>query len=71
MDKKTIYIQKLVKERLSTLPPEVSFSIGDFGDFTRDELIEEVDKYSDVGKATIEMQLAFIRRMPKLLANAK
>lgn len=65
------YFKKLVKERLSAMPPEVSFSIGDFGNFTRDQLIDEVDKFSEVGKETIEMQLNFIRQMPKILAKIK
>lgn len=61
------YIKKLVKERLHAMPPDVSFSVGSFGDYTRDQLIEEVDKGSDVGKSAIEMQLNFIRKMPRLL----
>jgi len=61
------YLKKLVKERLSAMPPDVSFSIGSFGDFTRDELIQEVEKGSEVGKETIEMQLIFLRKMPKIL----
>lgn len=68
-EENTEYIKKLVKERLAAMPPDVSFSIGDFGDFTRDELIEEVDRDSEVGKETIEMQLNFIRKMPRLLAS--
>lgn len=61
------YIKKLVKERLHAMPPDVNFSVGSFGDYTRDQLIEEVDKGSDVGKSAIEMQLNFIRKMPRLL----
>ena len=61
------YLKKLVKERLLAIPPEVSFSIGDYGDYTRDELIQQVEKESPVGKETIEMQINFIRKMPKLL----
>lgn len=64
-------IKKIVKERLRAMPPNVSFSIGDFGDFTRDELIHEIDKGSEVGKETIEMQLNFIRKMPSLLEKVK
>ncbi len=60
------YVQKLVVERLRTMPPEVSFSIGNYGDFTRNQLIAEVEKNSAVGKATIEMELNFLRQMPKL-----
>jgi hypothetical protein len=62
----TEYIQKLVVERLMTIPPEISFSIGNYGDFTRNQLIAEVEKNSAVGKATIEMELNFLRQMPKL-----
>lgn len=60
------YVQKLVVERLRTMPPEVSFSIGSYGDFTRNQLISEVEKHSAIGKATIEMELTFLRQMPKL-----
>ncbi len=63
------YFKKLVKERLKAIPPNVSFSIGNFGDFTRDQLIQEVELGSEVGKATIEMQINFIKRMPKLLSS--
>ena len=52
---------------LRAMPPDVSFSVGNFGDYTRNQLIEEVDKGTEVGKAAIEMQLIFIRKMPKLI----
>ncbi len=71
MKKDIEYLKKLVKERLAAMPPDVSFSIGDFGDFTRDELIEEVDRYSEIGKEVINMQINFIKKMPKLLAQKK
>lgn len=60
-------IKRIVKERLMAMPPNISFSIGDFGDFTRDELIKQVEEETEVGKATIEMQINFIKEMPKLL----
>ena len=63
------YLKKLVKERLSAMPPEVSFSIGGFGDYTRDQLIDEVEKGTEVGKETIEMQLTFIRKMSQIVGQ--
>ena len=63
-------IKNLVKERLRAIPANVRFSIGDYGDFTKDQLINEIDKGSEVGNGTIDMQLEFIRSMPHLL-NAK
>ena len=60
-------IKKLVKKRLAVMPPDISFSVGDFGDFSPNELIQEVDKGSEIGNEIIEMQLGFIRKMPKLI----
>ena len=63
-------IKLLVKKRLAAMSPDISFSIGGYGDFSRDELIQEVEKGSDIGKDIIEMQINFIRQMPKLLRRA-
>ncbi len=60
-------IKILVKKRLLAMPPDISFSIGESGDFSRDELVREVEKETEVGKEIIEMQVDFIRRMPALL----
>lgn len=60
-------IKNLVKKRLSAMSPDVSFSIGGYGDFTRDELIKEVEKDSELGQEIVEMQLNFIRKMSSLL----
>ena len=59
------YLKKLVVTRLNAVPPDVSFSIGKYGDFTRDQLIEQVEKGTDVGKAATEMELSFLRKLPK------
>ncbi len=60
------YITKLVIARLQAMPPNVSFSIGEYGDFTKDQLITQVAKGTAVGKATIELELNFLRELPKL-----
>lgn len=70
MEEDKEYQKRLVRIRLAAMPPNVSFSIGNYGDFTPQQLIEEVNKESEIGKATIEMQLSFIRKMPKLAATA-
>ncbi|MEA1924306.1 MAG: hypothetical protein U9M95_00395 [Candidatus Altiarchaeota archaeon] len=61
------YLKKLVKERLSAMPPDVSFSIGGYGDFTKDQLIREVEKGSEIGKETIDMQIRFLRKIPRMV----
>ena len=60
------YIKKLVVTRLMAMPPDISFSIGNYGDFSRDQLIDEVHKNSLVGKATIDLELSFLRGLPGL-----
>ena len=60
-------IKNLVKKRLAVMSPDISFSVGDYGDFTPSELIWEVDEGSEIGNEIIEMQLGFIRKMPKLI----
>ncbi len=64
-------IKKLVKERLLAMPPDVTFSVGDLGDFSPRELVREVDSGTEMGNETIEMELNFIRAMPKILKNYK
>ena len=63
------YIKKLVMTRLNAMPPNVSFSIGNYGDFTKNELIDQVSKGTNVGKAAIEMELTFLREMPKIASR--
>jgi len=65
------YAKKLVVERLKTIPPNVSFSIGSYGDFTRDELISEVLQGTEVGKETIESELKLLQGMPKLISKLR
>ena len=60
------YLKKLVISRLNAMPPDVSFSIGNYGSFTRDQLITEVKNGSKIGKATEEMELNYLRKLPKL-----
>lgn len=64
-------MKRLVKERLSAMPPGVSFSIGEFGDFTPRQLIKEVEKNSEIGNEVVDMQINYIRKMPKLLTPTR
>ena len=60
------YLKKLVIARLDAIPADVSFSIGPYGDFTKEQLIEEIEKESEVGKAAAEIELSFLRKLPLL-----
>ena len=65
------YLKKLVIARLDAIPPDVSFSMGPYRDFTREQLIEEVEKESEVGKAATEMELSFLRKLPLLVKRSR
>ncbi len=54
-------IKELVIARIKTLPSDKKMSIGSEGDFTRDELIEHVEKKDDLGKKVIEVQMEYLR----------
>ena len=62
-------IKRIVLRRLQAIPPNVTFSVGEQGRFTRDELISEVERGTSVGKAAVEMQLNFIRKMTTIAAQ--
>ncbi|MFH1751014.1 MAG: hypothetical protein ABH863_05020 [Candidatus Micrarchaeota archaeon] len=62
-------IKKLVVMRLSTMPPNVSFSIGNYGKFSREDLIKEVKKNSATGEAIVSMEIDLLRQMPHLSAQ--
>jgi hypothetical protein len=66
LDVKDDYIRRLVMTRLQAMPPDVSISIGSYGEFTRDQLIESVKNDNAVGKIAVDMELQFLREMPKL-----
>ena len=56
-------IKELVIARLEAIPPNKKISIGNYGEFTKDELIEGVKSESDIGKKIIEIEIGFLRAM--------
>ena len=54
-------IKELVIARLDAIPSNKKISIGNYGEFTKDELIEGVKSGSEVGKKIIEVELEFLR----------
>lgn len=55
--------KQIVIERLRQVPPTVKVSFGtSTGDFmNRDEMIEQVEKGTDIGKKIIKIQLEYLR----------
>ena len=54
-------IRKLVTARLSVLSSDTIISFGSDGAFSRDELIERVEKGDAVGEKLAEIQLEWLR----------
>lgn len=60
LDKEII---ELVVARLQTLPEDKDISIGSFGEFTKDEIINRVRSGDEVGKKMVEIEMSFLRLM--------
>lgn len=58
-------IKELVKARLSVLPQSVNISIGMDGAFSRNELIEHVEKEDKIGEKIIQVDMEFLRALKK------
>lgn len=63
MNKTSEEIKKLIIARLDAMPSNKKISIGSYGDFTKEELIENVKNESEVGNKIIEIELEFLRAM--------
>ncbi|MBI4453454.1 hypothetical protein HY636_02315 [Candidatus Woesearchaeota archaeon] len=56
-------IKELVIIRLETLPSDKKISIGSFGEFSKEELVEHVKKDDEIGKKLVEVELEFLRAL--------
>lgn len=56
-------IRQLVVARLRSLPSNRKISIGSAGEFSKDELIERVEKQDQIGKKIIAVQLEYLRAL--------
>lgn len=53
--------KKIAKERIRLMPSHLELHIGNYGDFDKNELIDEIEKDSKIGKIAVEMQLNALR----------
>lgn len=54
-------VRKLVIARLSVLSADIMISLGSDGSFTRDELVERVEKGDRIGEKLAEIQMKWLR----------
>jgi hypothetical protein len=53
-------IRKLVLARLSVLSADTMISLGSDGNFTRDELMERVERGDEIGEKLAEIQMEWL-----------
>lgn len=56
-------LKKIVIARLEIFPSDMRISIGSAGEFTKQELIDNVEKGTAVGEKIIEIQLNYLRSL--------
>lgn len=54
-------LKKIVIARLEVFPSDKKISIGSVGEFTKQEMIENVEQETEVGEKIIEIQLNYLR----------
>jgi hypothetical protein len=64
MNKEIVKNEKeLVIARLDAMPENTKLSLGSLGTFSKEELIDRVNKYDDVGKKIIEIEISFLKAL--------
>lgn len=56
-------VKKIVIARLEVFPADKKISIGSTGELTKQEMINNVEKGTDIGKKIIEVQLNYLRSL--------
>ena len=53
--------KEIILARVRAYTDDFELSIGGKGTFSRDEIVENIEKETDVGKEIIEMQMEYLR----------
>ena len=61
-------VRKLVIARLSVLSSDTIISLGSKGSFTRDQLVESVEKGDNIGEKLAEIQMEWLRSFKEAVA---
>ncbi len=56
-------VRDIVIARLQSFPSNRKISIGSGGEFTKDELVQNVRDGSDIGNKIIEIQLSYLKSL--------
>jgi len=55
--------KRLAEARLSIIPEDAVLSVGSCGEFTRDQILKEIEEDSEVGKKMIEIQIKYLQML--------
>ncbi|KKP92603.1 MAG: hypothetical protein UR98_C0022G0011 [Parcubacteria group bacterium GW2011_GWA1_36_12] len=58
-------INELVIERMKLFPSDKNISIGQDGNFTKDQIISHVKKNDEIGKKIVEIELSYLKAFKK------
>ena len=56
-------IKELVIARIKYLPEDTGVSIGSAGNFSREEMIQHVEKDDEIGRKIIKVELNFLQKL--------
>jgi len=52
---------KIVKARIELMPANLKLHLGGLGSFNKNQLIDEIEKRSDVGRLIVKINLTYLR----------
>ena len=58
-------IKELVIERMKLFPYDKNISIGEDGNFTRDQIIDHVQKNDEIGKKMVKIEISYLKALKK------
>ena len=58
-------IKEIVIARLQAMPERMKISIGNFGTFSKYDLIDHVKRETPIGKKVVEIQMKYLRSLKK------
>jgi len=58
-------VKELVLIRMETLPSHKKISIGSYGEFSKEELIQHIKDDDEIGKKMVQVEMEFLRALKK------
>jgi hypothetical protein len=72
IEEKQKELKRLVEARLATIPSDAMLSVGSYGEFTRDQILQEVGNETEIGRKMVEIQAQYLQKLKEgiLYGNA-